>query len=433
MLKKRNIYFKSTIYLIIGGFITRSLGFIIKIIYSRILKDEGIGLLTIVMPTYSILLTITSLALPIALSKLVAENKKRFVKLMSNSTIIVLIVNFLVIILMIIFSDFIANNLLHEPRCKGLLIAMSFTFPFVSASSIIKGYFNGKQRTLPYMISNVLEQLLRLIIIIIVIPILYQKSVYLAVKGLLLMSIISEIFSIVVFMFFIPKNVKIDLKTLKPDFETQKDILNIAIPTVSGRVIGNIGYFLEPIILTNLLLLMGYSNEYIIMEYGFYNAYSLSLLTMPLFFIAAISNTIIPEISKYRELRNDFMVKRRIKQSLLSVFLVGVFFSIIIIIFRIPLLKLLYNTTNGANYILILAPFFALFYLESVLYSVLQASGFAKKAMTISLNGVIVKLLSMSLLCLLKTGMYSLVIAEIINILTVVFLNFKTIKKEKLI
>ncbi len=432
-MKNKSLYLKSTIYLIVGGFITKSFGFLIKIIYTRIIGTEGIKLLTIVMPTYSILLTITSLSLPLALSKLVAEKKTRFVKLMSNASIIVLIINFICIFLIFIFSDFIANSLLHEPLAKGLLKAMSLTFPFVSASSIIKGYFNGKQKTLPYMISNVLEQILRLIIIVIALPILYQKSVYLAVKGLLLLSIISEIFSIIVFMFFIPKNVSINLDSIKPDFNTQKDILNIAVPTVSGKVIGNIGYFLEPIILTNLLLLNGYSNEYILTEYGIYNAYSLSILTMPLFFITAVSNTIIPEISKYNSTRNKTMVKKRIIQSISAVFFVGVIFSIIIIIFRKPLLQILYSTQQGSNYILVLAPFFTLFYLENVFYSILQASGFAKRAMNISLIGVIVKLVSMSLLCFFKIGMYALVISEVINILTVIFLNIKVIKKENLI
>lgn len=432
-MKNKSLYLKSTIYLIIGGFITRSLGFLIKIIYTRIIGTEGISLLTIVMPTYSILLTITSLSLPLALSKLVAEKKTRFVKLMSNATIIVLIINFICTFLIFLFSDFIANSLLHEPTSTGLLKAMSLTFPFVSASSIIKGYFNGKQKTLPYMISNILEQVLRLIIIVIVLPILYQKSVYLAVKGLLLLSIISEIFSIIIFMFFVPKNVSINLSSIKPDFNTQKDILNIAVPTVSGKVIGNIGYFLEPIILTNLLLLNGYSNEFILTEYGIYNAYSLSILTMPLFFITAVSNTIIPEISKYNSTRNKTMVRKRIIQSISAVFFVGIIFSIIIIIFRNPLLQILYKTQNGSNYILVLAPFFTLFYLENVFYSILQASGFAKRAMNISLIGVIIKLLTMSILCFFKIGMYALVISEIINILTVIFLNIKVIKKENLI
>lgn len=148
-----------------------------------------------------------------------------------------------------------------------------------------------------------------------------------AVLGLILLTILSEISSIIVFLFFLPKH--INYKTnLLPSKKHTKDILNISLPTVSSRIIGNIGYFLEPIILTNLLLFSGYTNAYILREYGAYNAYSLALLTMPGFFIAAISTSLLPEISKFHGERNSSMVKRRIKQSLLFALLIGTFFHL---------------------------------------------------------------------------------------------------------
>ena len=109
-------------------------------------------------------------------------------------------------------------------------------------------------------------------------------------------------------------------------------------------------------------------------------------------------------------------------------FLIGTFFSFIIFTFRDKLLFTLYNTTNGSDYIKILAPFFVLFYLEGVLTSALQALGHAKITMNITLWGVILKLLVMAILSLCHIGIYSLVIAEIINILFVVLINFKYLK-----
>ena len=123
------------------------------------------------------------------------------------------------------------------------------------------------------------------------------------------------------------------------------------------------------------------------------------------------------------------MVKRRIRQALIFSLIIGTFFSFIIFTFRDNLLFSLYNTTNGSNYIKILSPFFVLFYLEGVLTSALQALGYAKITMNITLWGVILKLIVMSILCLCHIGIYSLVIAEIVNILFVVLLNFKYLKK----
>ena len=250
----------------------------------------------------------------------------------------------------------------------------------------------------------------------------------LAILGLILLTIISEISSIIVFLFFLPKKINFNTKIL-PSKKITKDILDISIPTVSGRIIGNIGYFFEPIILTNLLLFSGYNNSYILSEYGAYNAYSLALLTMPSFFIGAIATSLLPEISKFNGNNNLKMVKRRIHQSIIFSLIIGIFFSLLIFIFRDKLLFSLYNTTKGSDYIKVLAPFFVLFYLEGVLTSSLQALGYAKVTMNITLYGVIIKLFIMAILSLCNIGIYSLVIAEIINIFFVVFFNFKHLKK----
>ncbi len=425
---KKNLFIKSTLILICSGFLTKILGFIIKVIYTRIIGEYGISLYAIAAPTYSLLLTIATLAIPISISKLVSENKGRSIRILTSAAFLILSINFLIILLILLTRDFLATTLLKEPLASPILLAFALTLPFVSISSVLKGYFAGKQNMVPHATSNIIEQIIRLIIIVIVLPILMEKSVMHAVIGLILLTIISEISSIIVFLFFIPKH--IDFKTnLLPSKKHTKDILNISVPTVSSRIIGNIGYFLEPIILTNLLLFSGYPSSYILREYGAYNAYSLALLTMPGFFIAAISTSLLPEISKFHGENNTKMIKRRIHQSIIFALLIGISFSFIIFTFRDTLLFSLYNTTSGSNYIKVLAPFFVLFYLEGVLTSSLQALGYAKVTMNITLWGVILKLLVMAILSLCHIGIYSLVIAEIINILFVVLLNIKYLKK----
>ena len=425
---KKNLFIKSTLILILSGFLTKILGFIIKVIYTRIIGEYGISLYSLAVPTYSLLLTIATLAIPISISKLVSENKGRSIRILTSAAFLIITINLLLVFVIFLTKDFLAVNLLKEPKASPIIMAFALTLPFVSISSVLKGYFAGKQNMVPHATSNILEQIVRLIIILVVLPILKRKSDMLAILGLILLTIISEISSIIVFLFFLPKKINFNTKIL-PSKKITKDILDISIPTVSGRIIGNIGYFFEPIILTNLLLFSGYNNSYILSEYGAYNAYSLALLTMPSFFIGAIATSLLPEISKFNGNNNLKMVKRRIHQSIIFSLIIGIFFSLLIFIFRDKLLFSLYNTTKGSDYIKVLAPFFVLFYLEGVLTSSLQALGYAKVTMNITLYGVIIKLFIMAILSLCHIGIYSLVIAEIINIFFVVFFNFKYLKK----
>jgi len=426
---RHNKFFQTTFILLIGGLITKILGFIIKIIYTRFIGEAGLGLYMLVFPTYSLLLTIAQLGLPIAISKLVAEERQSSQKIVFSIIPVMIGLNILVIVTMIFVSPFIADVLLKQSDATGLLIACALTLPFISLSSILKGYFYGKQKMMPHTVSNILEQIVRLILIILIIPFLLEINLIVTLIGLILLNIVSEIVSIIVFLFFLPKKFVIKKDDIKPDGETIKEIARVSLPTVSSRFIGNVGYFFEPIILTNLLLWSGYSAQYVLLQYGIYNGYVLGILLLPSFFSMAISSSLVPEISKFFSAKNMVMVKRRCKQALGLSLLVGLTLSSIIFIFTEELLAIIFNTSSGITYIKVLAPVFVLFYIEGPLISILQAIGKAKISMKITLYGIIIKLVVMAILSLCQIGIYSLIIAEIVNILFVVGFNYKNVRK----
>ena len=421
-MKSKNIFIKSTLILILGGIITKILAFIIRIIYTRIVGAEVLGLYSLVTPTYSLLVTIATLALPTTISKLIAENKHNNLKIISTSTILIMAINFVVVLFMLFSAKFIAVNLLHEERCYLLIIAMSLTFPIISISCIIKGYFYGKQNMVPNVVSNIT-------LIYLFVPSIMARSEILAAASLFIISFFEEVVSIFVNLLFLPKHIKIRKNDLIPDKYTLKNILNISLPTVSSRIIGNIGYFFEPIILTNLLLFSGYTNNYILVEYGAYNAYSIAILTVPSFFITAISSSLIPEVSKNYLQCNYRCMKKRLKEALTFALFIGISYSVILMFFGDTILNFLYNTHLGINYINILAPIFPLFYIENILISYLQALDKAHVTMKITIIGVIVKLVVLASTSLMHIGMYSLIASEIANIFLVVFLNIYYVHK----
>ncbi len=339
------------------------------------------------------------------------------------------ILNVIIITLGLFLSKYISNNLLKNPNTYYPLIACLFTLPFISIGYIIKGYFYGKQNTLPHMISNVIEQLFRLTIILILLPKIVIYGPIISVTSYILFNILSESISIIVFLFFLPKNT-IHKEDIKLDYQETKEILSISIPSVSGRLLGNIGFFLEPILLTNTLLYMKLPINYITQEYAVYNTYTIGTLLFPSFFISAICNALLPEISYNYEKNNIKQVKRRIKQSLTISFIIGTLCTLIIYLLKEPLLNTLYNTNKGITYIKILSPFFILFYLESPLSTILIGMNKVKQCTIISTTGIIIKLITMVILGLLNFKIFSLIIAEIINIIYVTLLNFLTLKKE---
>ena len=426
---KNNKFIKSTLILIIGTFITRAMGFIIKILYTREIGTEGISLYTLIMPTYSLIVTISSFAMPITISKMVSKGTIRSKKIMSQSIYILLFINIITMFLIILFSDFISSTLLNEPRVKILLIGATLSTPNMALACILKGYFYGKQRMIPNTLSNIIEQIIRILFIIFLLPYFIKKSLIMGILSLLLINVITEGVSILTFIFLLPKGAKINLDDIKFNKEITNNILSDSIPLVSGKLIGSFGYFLEPIILSNTLLYVGYDKNYFLKEYGIFNGYSISLLMMPSFIIAALATAIIPEISKYFNQKNIKMVKKRIKECLIITLIFGIIFTSIIFFNRNYLLNLIYKTDKGSNYIAILSLFFVLYYLEAPISAILQALNYSKYTMKTTTIGVFIKLIVMFILCFLKIGLYSLVIAEALNIFYVVYKNYKKIKR----
>ena len=203
----------------------------------------------------------------------------------------------------------------------------------------------------------------------------------------------------------------------RPNTDIMKDVLNISIPTTGSRIIGTIGYFFEPIILTSMLLFNGYSSNYITYEYGIITGYVMPLLMLPSFFSMAVAQATIPVISNGYANNKIKYVKTKIKQSLSLSLLIGIIFTIVLMIFPEFFMKFIYNTNEGVKYIRIIAPFFLFYYVQVPLVAVLQALNKAKEAMMSTLIGIFIKIGLIVLLSFLKMGMYPLIIATIANMI----------------
>ena len=165
---KNNKFLTSTIVLIIGGALTKVLGMVIRIIMTRLVGVEGISLYMLVFPTFSLFMTISQLGFPIAISKLVSEEKHNNRNMVFSIIPFSLLFNLLLMLVIIILAPYISNYLLNDSRCYYPILAIALVLPFDSLSSILRGYFFGKQRMIPHVISNIFEQIVRLILITII-------------------------------------------------------------------------------------------------------------------------------------------------------------------------------------------------------------------------------------------------------------------------
>ena len=423
-------FIKSTIILIIGGFITKILGMVIKVINTRLIGLEGISLYMLIFPTFSLFMSLSQFSLPTSVSKLVSEDKYNNKNLVFSSIPIILIFDLILIAIILLSASFISINLLKDSRCYLPILCISCVLPFEAMSNMLRGYFFGKQKMLPHVISHIIEQIVRLVLTIILVPTLIKIDLVYAVSFLILVNMISEFTSIIILLIFMPKHIKITHQDIKPQRNNIKNILSISIPNTNTRLIGNIGYFLEPILLTSGMLAAGYDISYITLEYGIVVGYSMPLLLLPGFFTGAISNSLLPVISKANTLKQYSYIKRKLKQAILISLIIGIPITFILFLFPDFFLKLFYDTTHGGIYLRYLAIPFLFYYIELPLAATMQAMDMSKNVMIDNMIGIILKTVLLYFLSLLHIGIYGFIIASSINIILVATSHYFHVKKK---
>ena len=394
-------FIQSVIILLFGGFITKLLGLLIKIILARYLSSNMLGLYMLILPTFLLCISFSQFGLPIAISKLVAEERRRSKKIIISILPVFIIVHFILFILIFFSSKFISVTLLHSPDTYLSIKSISFVILFTSISSFCRSYFFGKGRMLPHVLSNICEDFIRFILYLIFLPKLSFLSSKYLLLFLILSNIISEAVSTFVLLLFLPKKVHFSRDDFSIDFSILKDCFRISIPNITSSFIGNLTYFLEPIILMHFLLLSGYSSSFITTEYGVLSGYVLPLLLLPSFFTLAISQAIFPKLTKCAKNYQFYEFKKILFEIFPSFFL---FF--------------IYHTNKGITYLKILAPVFLFLYLNSIFSIALEALGLSKYNFFSTFISSILRIGFLIGSSFFRIGIYSYLLSLIVSILS---------------
>lgn len=423
-------FIKSTVILMIGGIFTKILGIISKIFLTRYLGTNGIGVYMLILPSFTLFLNLASFGFPVSISKMVASLDKNNKRLMFTSLFFVMFINILLIILIIIFSKTLSIKLLHNENCTIPIMSIALVLPFTSISSIVRSYFFGKEMMIPHVISNILEDIVRIFLILLLINKFSYLDLKYQVTLVILINIICELVSIFILFLFLPKNFVITKKDIYPSKIYLKESLSISVPNTMTRLVTSVCYFFEPIILTNTLHLVGYSSHYITYEYGIMSGYSIPIVLLPSFFTLAISQALLPVISREYSKRNYSGAKKKVKLAIFYSLGIGMFFTIIFELFPKTILMFLYNTTEGAQYIRLLAPICLFQYIQAPLSSVLDATNMSKENFISNTMGSLIRIIFLPLFLLLRIGLYGLILSTSLNIIVVTFMNIHQVKKK---
>lgn len=195
----KNQLLRGTLILTVAGFVTRLIGFGYRIFLADELGEVNLGIYQLIFPVYSICFTIYAAGIQTAVSQMISHNSpQKQGSILKTSLILSLICSLSLSCAVHLFRVPIANKFLGTRQAGELLGILAYIFPFCGITSVINGYFYGINRAKIPAVTQIIEQLVRVIFVFAVCFSFdtNEKSVYIAVLGLVIGELCSNIYNI---------------------------------------------------------------------------------------------------------------------------------------------------------------------------------------------------------------------------------------------
>ncbi|HXK97203.1 MAG TPA: stage V sporulation protein B [Limnochordia bacterium] len=388
-----------------AGFVTKILGFATTILQSRILGAEAIGLQMMVMPYAGLLMTVTTLGMPVAVSKVVAEaeasgDRQKIRRILFVSLAVTLAAASALTFGLAYFGQAIAARFLADQRAYYSLMALIPMIPILAVSGIVRGYFQGRQNMNPLAISHVIEQIIRIALLYILVQLLAARGLEYAAAGAVLAGAAGELASLIYLLFsFRPTSIyRIVKNRYHRSSQSRIELLELAkigISQTGNQFFRSLLRAVQPTVISRSLLSAGLDPSAVAAQYGMLTGYVYPLLFFPGFVNYSLAVALVPAISEAGVKHQYRLVTRRVSQAIRASLLIGIPSSMILFVFAEQILAFFYRAPEAAGLLRLTAPFYLFQYFHSPLQSSLIGLGHAALAMV---NNVIPRCISLALI-----------------------------------
>jgi stage V sporulation protein B len=286
--------------------------------------DEGIGLYQMAYPIYTTLLAVSTAGIPIAISKLVAENLahkdyRGAHRVFIISLVILTFLGGLFSLLLYFGAGFFVQNIVKDPRAYYPLVSISPAILLVTVLSAFRGYFQGFQEMMPTAISQIIEQLGRVVVVIILVFLLLPRGLEFAAAGAAFGAVAGAFLGLLLLLYLFFKNRgeytrRLKRQVVRRDFSSRQvlyHIIALSIPITLGSLVIPLVNMVDLSVVPLRLHEAGYSTEEATALYGQLTGMASSVIQFPLILTIALAMSLVPAISEAQALQNSSLVKGR--------------------------------------------------------------------------------------------------------------------------
>ncbi len=365
---KRVIFIKNTLLLSGTTLILRFAGMIFKIWLSGKAGSEAIGLYQIIMSVYICISSFASSGICTAVTRLVTDDLalkgNGIRKIVSNGIFLTLILAFFGFSIMFFGAEFISVAIINDARAIAPLKILAVALIFIGICSVFRGYFLARRKALGSSVSQITEQLVRIVITGAVLLKTDEITVISATIAIVIGDVAAEITaSLLLFVMYLAD---VGRKKEVGGKVSTRALLRIALPITAGRYLSTILRTAESAAVPRLLTTSGMTNEAALSSFGIIKGMALPLILFPSALLSTISLLLIPEISEAKAQKRKNLLKSTVFSSLKITTLISVFIGFIFWFFGEELGVLLYKDTAAGVIIKYLAPLTPLMYIDNI-------------------------------------------------------------------
>ena len=379
-MSRKQTIIRGTFILTFTGLLTRVIGFFYRIFLSRTFQAEGVGLYQLIFPVYALCFSLTSAGIQTALSRIVAKYKalnqeKPCQNALKTALFLSMILSFAALIVVQKRAEPIASIILQEPRCAELLTSMSLAFPFAAIHSCICGYYLGMKKTEVPAVSQLLEQLFRVLSVVFFCQIGLHFSmgtpVTIAVLGMVCGEIVSAIYSI----FMLHETLFSPSGKLQYFLIPARELLHLSIPLTANRVLLNLLQSAEAILIPLRLQMYGLTLSDSLSTYGVLTGMALPCILFPSAITNSVSTMLLPTVAELQvsDLRDN--LPKLIRKVVFCCFSLGFLCMAGFFVLGNIMGNLIFHNSEAGNFIITLAFICPFLYTNTALISILNGLG----------------------------------------------------------
>ena len=390
---KGESFLKGTFILTVAGFVVKVIGSLNWIFVSRILGGEGIGLYQMAFPIYFFAMTVSQAGVPVAISIITAERvalKDIYgAKRVFHISMALMLVTGLFFSFMTYFAaDWLIEwQFVRDARAYKSIVVLAPTVFFVTFLASSRGYLQGWQRMTPTAVSQIVEQIFRVITMILLAELLLPWGLDYASAGASLGALAGAVTGLMVLVYFhwklekdIERDYGHDLQPLpgteaEPAWSIIKRIFKLSLPVSAASIMLPVVSNLDLMTVPQRSEVAGYSVNEATELFGYLTGMAVPLVNLSCIITASMAMSIVPAISEARALKD---MKRVYNQTAASVRISNfVCFPAFVIVFVLatPIASLIYNAPGAGPAVMISAVSIILLGLHQVSTGILQGLG----------------------------------------------------------